>query len=231
MPIVQLKALLAYAAVEGHARAQKSKSWRRWRRWSRIRSLGKKEDLVQQAEYGEANDEANEGDEDPVLGHPEDDLDVGSVPAVAQVVGEETPGMVVVLVGEEDAHAIVVEGLRIVVVAPDDAEEERAGRGHDGDVWEWPAAVVVGQRVDGLEEEGVAGNGAHGIVGDASGQGSTDPGWVGEERVKAAVASIVEINVYAAKVVEHKVSNGIGALDGVWVAVEGLEEPGVSGAG
>lgn len=44
-------------------------------------------------------------------------------------------------------------------------------------------------------------------------------------------AYIVEINVDAAVVVQDKVANGIGALDGVGVGVEGLEEPQVSSMG
>ena len=51
------------------------------------------------------------------------------------MVREEAPWVVVVLIGEEDTHASVVYGVRAVVVPPDDAEEERAGGCHDGDVW------------------------------------------------------------------------------------------------
>ena len=40
---------------------------------------------------------------------------------------------------------------------------------------------------------------------------------------------IVQVNVDAAKVVQDKVSNRISALNRVWVAVKGLEEPRVSG--
>lgn len=36
----------------------------------------------------------------------------------------------------------------------------------------------------------MVGNGAHGVVGDTSGVGTADPGWVGEKRVKAAVAAL-----------------------------------------
>lgn len=36
---------------------------------------------------------------------------------------------------------------------------------------------------------------------------------------------IVQVNVDATKVVQHEVSNGVGALDRVGVAVECLEEP------
>lgn len=121
---------------------------------------------------------------------PEDDFDVGPVPAVAQVVREEAPRMVVVLLRKKDPDAVVAGGVRVVVVAPYDAEVERACRGHDCDVWEGPSAVVVGERVDGLEEEGVAGYCAHGVVGDAGGGCAADPRWVGEERVEAAVASL-----------------------------------------
>jgi hypothetical protein len=130
-------------------------------------------------------------------------------------------------------------------VSPDDAEEERSGRGHDGDVWQRPAAVVVGQGVDRLQEEGVAGNGAHSVVGDTGRDGFADPRWISEKGVKAAIASlccvsaarsdgvystyIIQVNVDSAKVVQHKVSNGIGALDGVRIAVKGLEKPWVFG--
>lgn len=87
----------------------------------------------------------------------------------------------------------------------------------------------------------MAGNGAHDIVGDTGGDGAADPGGVGEERVETAVASlesvscahvwfagsthIVQINVNTAEVVQHEVSDCVGALDRVRVAVEGLQEP------
>lgn len=52
--------------------------------------------------------------------------------------------MVVILVREEDAYAVVVHGTRIVVVSPDKAEEERPSRSHDGNIRQGPPAVVVG---------------------------------------------------------------------------------------
>lgn len=39
---------------------------------------------------------------------------------------------------------------------------------------------------------------------------------------------IVQVNVDSTKVVQNKVSDGISALDGIRVAVEGLEKPWVS---
>jgi len=93
-----------------------------------------------------------------VARQPKDDLDVCPVPAVSDMVGEETPGVVVVLVGEKDAYTVGALGVGIVEVAPDNAEVKRAGGCHDCDVWERPSAVVVCERVDGLEEERMAGN-------------------------------------------------------------------------
>lgn len=99
-----------------------------------------------------------------MLGEPEDNLDIGPVPAVSQVVSEETPRVVVVFVGKQDAYTLLSHWAGVVVVPPDKTEIQGSGRSHDGDVWQRPAAVVVGQRVNGLEEEGMAGNRAHDIV-------------------------------------------------------------------
>lgn len=76
----------------------------------------------------------------------------------------------------------------------------------------------------------MAWNRAHSIIGDTSRKSPTDPGRVGEQRVETAVASIVEVDINTSKVVQDKVTDGVGALDGVRVAVEGLEEPWVSDA-
>lgn len=48
--------------------------------------------------------------------------------------------------------------------------------------------------------------------------------------VPPGVTHVVQINVDAAKVVKDKVPNGIGALDGVGIAVKSLEEPWVLGS-
>lgn len=68
-------------------------------------------------------------------------------------------------------------------------------------------------------------NRSHGVVADTCGDGEAEPGWVAEERIEAAVAAIVQIHVCAAKVGEDEVADGICALDGERVAVEGLDEP------
>lgn len=130
-----------------------------------------------------------------MLSHPEDELDISPVPTVAQVVGEETPGMVIVLIGEEDADPAVTFLGHAVVVSPDDAEVERTGRSHDGDVWKNPLAVVVREGVDGLQEEWVTGNSAHNIVRDTSGICATNPSWVGKKRVETTIAALDDMLV------------------------------------
>lgn len=122
--------------------------------------------------------------------HPEDELDVVVVPTVAQVVSEEAPAVVVVLCGKEDAKAVRAHWVGLVVVTPNDTEVQRTSRGHDGDVGQRPSTVVVRQTVDRIEEELVARHGAHCIVGDTRGSRLANPRGVGEERIKAAVASL-----------------------------------------
>ena len=124
--------------------------------------------------------------------YPENQLHIAAVPAVAEMMGEEAPGMVVVLVWEQDANSISSFRICVVVVSPDETEEQWTGGSHDGDVRENPSAVVLGERVDCLEEEGVARDGAHGIIGDARGVCAADPGRVRQQRIKAAVASLAK---------------------------------------
>jgi hypothetical protein len=89
------------------------------------------------------------------------------------------------------AYTIVALRIRIIVVAPDNTEIEWPGGSHYGDVWEGPSTVIVGERVDRLQEEWMAGDRAHGVVRNTGGHGAAYPGGVGEERVEAAVASLL----------------------------------------
>ena len=70
-------------------------------------------------------------------------------------------------------------------------------------------------------------HGSHGVVADACWDGTANPCWVGEQRVEAAIAAVVQVDVDPAVEGEHEVSDCVGALDGEAVAVEGGEEPGV----
>ena len=92
--------------------------------------------------------EAEEGDQHPVLAHPEDGLGVVAVPRVAPVDAKEAPGLVAVLIGHQDAHARLLGSDARQVLLPDDAEKQRAGVVHDGHVGDLPVAVVTLQVVD-----------------------------------------------------------------------------------
>lgn len=64
------------------------------------------------------------------------------MPAAAWVVSEETPGVAVVRILQQHSHTVDAVRVGVLVFLPDDGEEERAGRVHDGDVREHPGAVV-----------------------------------------------------------------------------------------
>ena len=64
------------------------------------------------------------------------------------MVSEETPGVVVVLVGEQNSNSAAIRTIADIEtfgapMTPDDAQEEWTSRSHDGDVWENPFAVVA----------------------------------------------------------------------------------------
>lgn len=162
-----------------------------------------------------------------MLSHPENQLSILAVPAVANVVGEETPRVAVVLILHEDTDPVGLAGLVEHVFFPQNRQEKRTGRVHDGDVGKQPAAVVGLQEFDNTEEEGVLRNRSHRIVGDTSRSGTTNPRRVSEKRIQAAVAAIVKVNVGSTVVGQDKVTDRVGALDGVLVAIEGVKEPGV----
>jgi len=132
----------------------------------------------------------------------------------------------VVLLREDNAYATAVNVVAAGdPVPPHHAEEERTRAAHDGDVGQDPVAVVVLELLNNTHEERVVRHGAHCVVGDTGRHCLAHPGRVREQRFKFAVAAIVQIDVYAAIVVEDEVADGVGALDGVRVVFEGLVEP------
>lgn len=136
MSVVQFDVFAAYPAVEGHPRVREFTS-------GVVCLAGHDKSRVEAPKCGQTHGEANNGEYNPMGGHPEDELDIVVVPAVAQVVCEKAPAVIVVLCGKEDAHAIRFLWLGLVVVAPDDTKIQRTSRGHDGDVRQRPPAVVV----------------------------------------------------------------------------------------
>lgn len=51
------------------------------------------------------------------------------------------------------------------------------------------------------------GDRAHGIVGDARGEGAAYPGGVGEKGVETAIAAVVEVDIYSSIVSEHEIAD------------------------
>lgn len=55
---------------------------------------------------GEAESEAADGKEDPMLCHPENKPNVTTVPAAASMMRKKTPRMVVIFISEKHAHSV-----------------------------------------------------------------------------------------------------------------------------
>jgi len=71
---------------------------------------------------------------------------------------------------------------------------------------------------------------SHGVVADSGGGSETGPCWVIKEWIKTSTAPIVKIEVDASIECEDEITDGVGSLDVIGVAVEGLEEPRVLGS-
>lgn len=156
------------------------------------------------------------------------------MPAAAAIVLEEAPGILIIFCFHENADATFPATGLITVLThplfPDDAEEEGPGRVHDGDVWQYPGAVIGLQTFDHAEEEWVVRSRAHGIVRDARGFRASHPRSVGQKGVEPTVTAIIQINVDSAVVGQDKISDRVCALDWIWVCIKGVYEPRVLGA-
>lgn len=115
------------------------------------------------------------------------------MPAVANMVGKETPRVAVVLVLHEDPDPVSLIGLVEHVFLPQDRQEERTGRVHDGDVGKQPAAVVGLQEFNDTEEEGVLRNRSHRVVGNTCRDSTAHPRRVSEQRIQATVAALYKL--------------------------------------
>lgn len=71
------------------------------------------------------------------------------------------------------------------------------------------------------------GDRAHDVVGYSRRHSPAHKGGVAQQGVQTTLASIVQVDVHAAVVGEDEIANGVGALDVVFVACKGAEEPGV----
>lgn len=118
------------------------------------------------------------------------------MPTIPHVMTKKAPTIPHILLAEQDPdsffsrHSVALVG---VVVVPEQGEEERAGRCHDGDVRHEPGFVVVFEGGDRFADEGVMRYYADYVVTDACWVGAPDPGGVGEERVEAALAALHKV--------------------------------------
>jgi hypothetical protein len=55
---------------------------------------------------------------------------------------EETPRMFAVFVWKENSNTVLLVGYLIAIVSPDNTQEQRASRSHNGDIWQEPTAVI-----------------------------------------------------------------------------------------
>lgn len=148
------------------------------------------------------------------------------MPRVPQVVGKEAPRMSTVLIREQDPHAIHLGKVpRAVVMPPNDAQEQRPRRPHDGDVRQHPAPIILRQCIYNLQEKRMMRHAAHGVVADARRGRAPHPRRVREQGVHPTLTPVVQIEVHAAKVREDEVPDGVGALDRERIAIECFQKP------
>lgn len=127
--------------------------------------------------------------------HPKNQSGVFAMPTAALVMAEKAPGVAIILVLHENSYPPTARSIANIlcrghVLLPDDAEEQRTGTVHDRDVRELPVFVVRFQGLNDQEEEGVGGDGTHGVVGDARGSRAAYPGGIGQEWVESAIAAL-----------------------------------------
>lgn len=122
--------------------------------------------------------------------YPENQLSIFPVPAVTDVVGEETPCVAVVLILHQNPHPACLVGLIKHVLLPEHREKKRTGRVHDRDVRKQPAAVVRLQQLNDAKEERMLGDRAHRIIGDARWNSPTHPRGIREQRIQATIATL-----------------------------------------
>lgn len=99
--------------------------------------------------------------------------------------------MFIIFIRHEIAHTARFIANAAHVFDPEDGEEERSGTVHHGDVWHSPITVIGLERFDDAEEEGMLGDGTHGVITDSCGDCTTYPGWITEKRIETSITAIV----------------------------------------
>jgi len=162
-----------------------------------------------------------------MLSHPENRLRILAMPTISLRDVEETPRVAFVLIRHQNAHMIHWRSRNANVFLPDHRKKQRTSAVHDGDVRHGPVTVIRLQRLDDTDEKWVLGNRAHGVITDSCRHCRAYPSGVAEQRIQASVTAIVEIEINTAVVRENEVPDGIGALDGKRIRIEGFKKPGI----
>ena len=123
--------------------------------------------------------------------YPENQLSILAVPAVANVVGEETPCVAVVLILHQNPDPACLVGLIKHVLLPEHREEKWTSRVHDRDVRKQPAAVVRLQQLNDAKEERMLGNRSHRIVGNTRWNSAAHPRRIREQRIQTTIATLL----------------------------------------
>lgn len=106
-------------------------------------------------------------------------------------------------------------------------QEHGSSGEHDSWVIENPIVIERDQVVDRLRHEGVSFFCEHEVIGNANRYRFGEDDRENEERVEGSKAADVQIDIHASIVVEDKIPNGVGSLNGIRVGVEGVQEPGI----
>lgn len=85
--------------------------------------------------------------------------------------------------------------------------------------------IEGGEIVYGLLHEGMAFGGEHEVVGDPDRNSLGEDDGMNKELVHWAEAADVQVDVNPSVVMQHEVSNGVGALYHVWVVVISVQKP------
>lgn len=130
-----------------------------------------------------------------MIAHPEDEPRIIPMPTTPHERVKKTPWLLVVILSQKDSHSSPVDTIPNVlarrhVFFPENGQEERTGCVHDCDVWKTPVTIVVLELGNHVYEKGMIWGGPHGVVRDAGGISTVEPGRVGEEGVDAAIAAL-----------------------------------------
>lgn len=125
------------------------------------------------------------------LTYPENQLRISSVPAVADIMSEETPGESVILLRHQYPDSVLAKRSGHVLF-PNHRQEQWASRVHHCDIWQEPMLIVCLKRIDDFQEERMLRNRTHSVVRDSGRLRSANPCWVRKKGIETALAALYQ---------------------------------------